>query len=228
MNINGIKLLTHDVEAMTDFYGRLFGLPITSKGEAEVTIQAGSSALTFIAGNDDERPYYHFAFNISEHKIDSAIRWLEDRELTINLINGQKQYYSSSWDSDSIYFYDPAGNVVEFIAHHRLKSDSGGEFDLTDILCVSEIGLGVTSVQATSEALCEQFGLQVYRNSNEVFIPVGDAHGLIILSGLNRDWLGSDKKVEVFPLEVTIEAPREAAKTFRQGSYTIHTAKGDL
>jgi catechol-2,3-dioxygenase len=221
MKIKEIKLLTNNIESLKHFYVEIMGLSISKSTNISVTFHAGESLLTFTECENPENPYYHYAFNITENKIEKAMDWLKAREIGLNLIDGKEDYYSATWNAHSIYFYDPAGNIVEFIARHNLASHSDGEFISADILNISEIGLAVEDLGKAVEYLLSYYKEQIYISSNSMFAPIGDEAGLLILSSLNRNWLGSNKKVEIFPIDIFITSDQEEEMGVLQYPYKI-------
>lgn len=204
MIIREIKLLTSRLEALRSFYVDVLGFSLDRSDERSFTVDAGASKLTFAACETGAEPYYHFAFNITESKIESAIAWLTGKGIVPSVVDQSPVVYSESWQSHSVYFGDPAGNVVEFIARHRRPSQSEPGFSLEDVLNVSEIGLPANDVDELSRFLRSELAVEVYLEGNSIFTPIGDEDGLLILSSLERCWLGSDKKVAIFPVEVTL------------------------
>ncbi|QMV40029.1 VOC family protein [Cohnella cholangitidis] len=205
MEITEIKLLANRLDLLKEFYCTMLELPILEYTPSSLSILAGSSKLIFVHSTDVVNPYYHFAFNISENKVDQALKWLQARAVPINQVEGNDVLYSESWNSDSIYFYDPAGNIVEFIARHSLRQGSNAKgFSALDILNISEIGLPSEDVLDLSAHLQEKYEEPVYRSGNAMFTPIGDEEGLMILSSLDRNWLGSSKKVAIFPMEIVL------------------------
>jgi hypothetical protein len=53
--------------------------------------------------------------------------------------------------------------------------------------------------------------------------PIGDEEGLFILSSLNRNWLGSNKKAEIFPLDIIISGERNEESSLFHYPYKIIT-----
>jgi hypothetical protein len=103
--------------------------------------------------------------------------------------NGQDEFPSKSWNSDSVYFLDAAGNVLELIARHNLKNARAGEFSSEQILNVSEIGLPSEDVVGFANEFCTRLSLSVFmQQPNENFTPVGDDDGLLILPARDRIW----------------------------------------
>lgn len=221
MKIKEVILYTNSLDGISDFYVDVLELPIIQENNEKISFKTGTSILTFKQSSEYEFPYYHFAFNITENKIEQALQWLKNKAVTINQINGIDHYYDESWNCHSIYFYDPLGNIVEFIARHAIPEIEHGDFNSQDIKNISEIGLPVEDVQQASEILQKKYNVGVYKSSNNVFAPLGNEEGLFILSGLNRNWAGSNKKVKVFPLIVDIYNNIERNDNFLSYPYTI-------
>ncbi len=226
MRIAGIKLYAHELESLRRFYRDTLELPLCEDGKDSFTVRAGQSLLTFDRGHIDsaEPPYYHFAFNVSENKIAEAVEWLNRKGVAITPVNGRTVVRFESWDSDSVYFDDPEGNIVEFIARHRLpkRSDKPG-FSAEDIANISEIGCGADDVNELSLLLRERLREQVYLDGDDLFTPIGDEEGLIILSSLQRKWLGSNKPVRIFPLEITVRTGESSKSSVLHYPYSLRT-----
>lgn len=205
MKISEVTLKTSVLEQQYQFYHLRLGLPVLDYTDYVLRLRCGNSVLAFEIYHGEEAPYYHFAFNISPGKLDSAIRSIKGLGIAINLVDGKEVVHSNSWNSDSIYFYDPAGNIVEYIARYDVEGRAGEEFDASDLLNISEIGLPVTNVTDTAEALTAFLREKVYLHADHLFAPIGNEEGLFILSSTERQWLGSDKPVKVFPLTVSVE-----------------------
>ena len=146
MKIKEIRLLTQDIEAARDFYSRRLGLPVLSESQDSVTFEVGQSCLSFMNSDIIPEPYYHFAFNINPNKLSNSINWLNEKGVLINKVKNNEVVNSESWNSDSIYFYDAMGNIVEFIARHPIKDERSKGFSYSDILNISEIGLSTNDV----------------------------------------------------------------------------------
>ncbi|RJX37646.1 hypothetical protein D3P09_21975 [Paenibacillus pinisoli] len=205
MKISEVRLQTSLLEQQYQFYHLRLGMEVLDYTNKILRLRCGGSVLAFETHHEDEAPYYHFAFNISPGKLDSAIRSIKELGIAINLVDGKEVVHSNSWNSDSVYFYDPAGNIVEYIARYDLSGRAGDEFDASDLLSISEIGLPVTNVADTAEALTSLLREKVYLHADHLFAPIGNEEGLFILSSTERQWLGSNKPVKVFPLTVAVE-----------------------
>jgi catechol-2,3-dioxygenase len=189
MFIQYIELLTTNVRSQHDFYSEILDLPVKSSiGKLEV--QAGTTTLVFDQAQPDFDSAYHFAFNIPENQLPAAMQWSSGRFNLLNDETGKKLFVSNNWNSHSVYFKDPEGNVLEFIARHDMKNAVTDKFDSKQILNVSEIGLPSENVIELANELCTQLGLSVFHQEpNESFTPVGDDNGLFILPIKDRIWI---------------------------------------
>ena len=219
MRIRELKLLTSRLAEQKEFYTRTLGLPMVDEQNDLVAVQVGETKLIFVQAQEGSEPYYHFAFNITENKLLQAKAWIAERSIDLSR-DDPDNWYSKSWNSNAIYFYDPAGNIVEFIARHGLANAQEGSFTERDILYVSEIGLVPDNVATVVTILQEKIGVEVYKGSvSEEFAALGDEHGLFILSRRGRIWLASDKRSQAHPVDVRIEDGNEY--DFADLPYTI-------
>jgi hypothetical protein len=204
MNIQKLELFTASLRVQEDFYSKTLRLPakITPYG---LLIRAGTTEILFKQAPSDFDGAYHFAFNIPENQYFAAKKWISSRAPLLRDKTGKEDFNSQSWNSDSVYFLDAAGNVLEFIARHNLANAATSDFDRTQILNVSEIGLPSENVIRLAKELCAQLGIFVFKQEpNETFTPVGDDNGLLILPAANRIWMpDSGVPAKMLPLTVT-------------------------
>ena len=206
MNITYLELPTKDLIAQRNFYSHVLELPV-HVSDKRVEVQAGETDLVFMQADRDFDGAYHFAFNIPENQFHAAKAWILKRIPLLHDENGQDEFTSESWNSQSVYFKDAAGNVLEFIARRNLKNEVQVEFDGTRILNVSEIGLPSEDVIAFTRDLCSTLGISVFKQeSNETFTPVGDDRGLFILPIKNRIWIpNSGVPAKLLPVKVQVD-----------------------
>ncbi len=189
MNIQRLELLTANVQAQRDFYTRVLELPAESLSSG-LAIQAGSTEILFSQAPSDFDGAYHFAFNIPENQFQNSRKWITSRISLLRDKSGKEEFESKNWNSDSIYFLDAAGNVLEFIARHTLQDATDEGFDSRQILNVSEIGLPSENVIVLANELCTRLDLSVFKQDpNDNFTPVGDDNGLFILPLKDRIWM---------------------------------------
>lgn len=189
MNITKLELLIADLEVQKDFYENVLELPVKMTASS-LEVKAGTTDLVFTQAPTGFDGAYHFAFNIPENQFSSAKVWISGRIPLLRDENGKDEFNSEIWNSDSVYFKDEAGNVLEFIARHNLKNRVDRDFDGRQILNVSEMGLPSESVIEFANKLCASLNLSVFRQEpNETFTPVGDDYGLLILPIKDRIWI---------------------------------------
>jgi catechol 2,3-dioxygenase-like lactoylglutathione lyase family enzyme len=188
MDIRRLELLSADLEAQRNFYEDVLELPVRLD-EPVLAVQAGRSRLFFTHVPEFDGAY-HFAFNIPTNQFEAAKTWISSRIPLLRDENGHDEFHSENWNSSSVYFNDPAGNVLEFIARHNLKNEINEDFNSKQILNVSEIGLPSEDVVGLADKICKRLDVSVFRQEpNESFTPVGDDNGLIIIPVKGRIWI---------------------------------------
>ena len=203
MKITRLELLTVNLPAQQEFYAKILELS-TKLTPSGLEIQAGKTELLFTKAAPDFDGAYHFAFNIPENQFRAAKEWISSRVPLLRDETGKDEFESESWNSDSVYFKNSAGNVLEFIARRNLKNTVEGYFDSKQILQVSEIGLPSENVVAFANELCTRLNLTVFKQQpNETFTPVGDDNGLLILPIKGRIWIpNSGVPAKLLPVKV--------------------------
>lgn len=204
---------------MKDFYHSLLDLAIVEDQSDRLTLATGETHLTFIRA-EHGNPFYHFAFNIPENKILAAHKWQKARTplLPIPAQLRDARYPDdvvdySHWSAHAIFFFDPAGNVVEYIARHDLNNGAAGAFTSKDILYASEIAFVVDDVAAASVEIKAAVGVQPYRGSSDQFAALGDEHGLLLVMKRGRkiSFDAPDQKhVTVFPTKASVRSANSA------------------
>ena len=205
------------LDEMRAFYHQTLGLEVVEESADRLSICAGQTRLTFtIATKEAAAPFYHFAFNIPENKIVAARDWqkrrtpllpippaLRDPDFPEDVVN------YSHWNAHSVFFFDPAGNVVEYIARHDLDNAAEGDFHTSDILYASEIAFVVDDVVKIADGFRKSAALKNYRaEPGEFFGALGDDLGLILLMKRGRVISFDSPRrmaVDVFPTKAVIQ-----------------------
>ncbi len=219
---------------MKAYYGDLLGLGILGEGSNELTIKAGETPITFVTAGPGREgaPFYHFAFNIPENKILAARAWQRERTPLIPPYARLRdpQYpddvvHFTSWNAHSVFFWDPAGNLLEYIARHDLQNSADGPFASSDILYASEIGLIADDVPGMAEDLQETFGLAPYRRGSHQFTAIGDELGLLLVMKRGRV-LGFDegRPADVFTTAAALRGATTAQYTAPGLPYQISSS----
>jgi catechol 2,3-dioxygenase-like lactoylglutathione lyase family enzyme len=231
--IASLELLTAaPLAEMTRFYRDTIGLRVLDEKKDRVTIAGGATSVTFVAaGADAGKPFYHFAFNIPENKIRAARDWQRERTPLIPVPERLRdpEYPDdivdySHWNAHSVFFFDPAENVVEYIARHDLSNAAPGGFDTSDILYASEIAFVVDDVPQAAGVLRGVASVPQYRGGDEQFAALGDEHGLLLVFHRGRVIsLASErtKAADVFPVVARVRGAASAKPVLPSYPYTI-------
>ncbi|MBM80803.1 MAG: hypothetical protein CMJ78_09435, partial [Planctomycetaceae bacterium] len=181
-----LRLRSSQMDKLGRFYGETLGLPTTMEADSLV-VTAGQTLIRFAPAstNENDGPFYHFSFNIPENKLELGRAWQKKRTPLVKRGNPEVIHFSR-WNAHSVFFNDPAGNILEYIAQHDLKNSAPGAFTTKDILYASEIGLVVDDVGSTVTAAKDSLGIGVYRDKAEFFASLGDEHALLMLVKRNR------------------------------------------
>jgi hypothetical protein len=184
---------------LPSFYGDVLGLPLD--GDA---IRIGETLLRF--GPGDGEPFYHFALLVPGDRFDPALAWARAR---VELLDDVFDF--DNWNAHAVYFHDPAGTIVELIAHHGLEEDGRtGEFAAHELVGFSELGI----VGDPPELLrrLETVGLELWdgevEGENRLGF-VGERGRVLILSPPGRGWLPTGRPAEAHPVEVVLELSGE-------------------
>ena len=66
-------------------------------------------------------PFYHFALLVPGDRFDAALEWAREHvELLPDTETGEAVFDFTHWDANAVYFHDPAGSIVELIAHRGI------------------------------------------------------------------------------------------------------------
>lgn len=207
MFIKEINLLTADKASTKNFYHHILQLPIAIEDNAFISFHAGLSLLTFHEVKE-KKPVYHFAFNIPCNKIEEALHWLELKVKIITPDTEHKIVDFKNWNAKAIYFFDNAGNLLEFIARFDLQNEDVKKFTSNLIISISEIAVVTGNVLKTANDLIHSFNINYFTKQPhaEDFAALGDDDGLFILSKTGRNWFMTDLPSEKYWQKITIGA----------------------
>jgi hypothetical protein len=191
------------LHGLDDFYVGRLGCARMRIGETELVFAPGAG-----------EPFYHFALLVPGNRFDAALAWIRERaELLPDPASGDVVFDFENWDALACYFHDPAGNIVELIAHRGIgESEREGAFAATELLGISELGL-VGDKRELAAALgdlgLEQWDGDVEDEARLAF--VGEKARTLILSPEGRGWLPTNRPAGPHPCEVELSAPIEGA-----------------
>jgi catechol 2,3-dioxygenase-like lactoylglutathione lyase family enzyme len=229
MKINKIQLHTYQLDKVQDFYTQVLDFQLINQTQTSFSLQAGQSILEFTLAKEPSfgNFHYHFAFNIPENQIEASLAWLKSKNIEVLNADNQAIINFSNWNAQAVYFFDPAGNVVEFIARHDLPTASNAPFSAQSILQISEIGLPVPAIAPFFEALNQHFTIPMYSHISNLstFCAAGDAEGLLIIVPLQRVWYPTNQMNGIFPLKIWLQYESEKVMAFEDLPYQITSEK---
>jgi hypothetical protein len=92
MQIREIILQTHLINELKEFYTITLELTLLKETETSFTVRAGSSELSFEKSQSDDKPFYHFAFNIPENQLQNAKRMDFSEKTELISLNGEDEF----------------------------------------------------------------------------------------------------------------------------------------
>lgn len=213
MRITELTLASGFIEELRDFYIQRLGFTevpaAAGENKQSFTLQAGHSRLSFVTGAEDAR--YHFAFNIPYNCVGRAMKWLEKKR--VHLVEEKRgqgaMVQFPNWKAQSIYFFDPAGNIVELIGRQPLPPTEKDGFDASYITGVSEIGAAFDDVNAVRQWLNSVHGIPdfIRQPHSADFSALGDDEGLLLLVPVDRDWFMGGFPATKQPTALKLELP---------------------
>lgn len=209
MKFKALYLETADLNTLSAFYTKTLGFSGKQNSLSAYELHIHDTRLVF--GQGQEQPPYHFALHIPGGIEQVALRWLEERTEVLEY-HGEKIQDFRGWNAKSLYFTDPASNVVEFIARPGI-ADNVVEFGPAAVAGLAEVGLATQNIKEIFERLESQLGMDIYDGDFEEFCAIGNDDALIIC-------VDQDKKTW-FPTSIPAE-PAEFALQTDQGAVILY------
>jgi catechol 2,3-dioxygenase-like lactoylglutathione lyase family enzyme len=212
---------------LANFYGRQLGFERHATRPDAVGFAVGETDLEFVASVGE--PFYHFALLVPGNRFDAALRWARLRTTLLpDADTGEVVFDFDNWGARACYFHDPAGNIVELIAHRGIsEADLGGEFTARELIGFSELGL-VGDPATMAEALEKELGLELWDGT--VTEPgrlafMGERARTLILSAPNRGWLPTGRPAVAHRIMVHLAGAREKQIQLEDTLYDISQAR---
>jgi hypothetical protein len=196
---------------LQSFYADRLGFESLEIGGGDVlALAVGSATARFSEAAASRSPFYHFALLVPGNRFDAAYEWLGARtQLLPDPDTGDRIFEFDNWSALACYCLDPAGNIVELIAHRGIsESPIEGAFSAGEVVDFSEVGLVVPDKKRSVALLEQQMDLGVW--DGEVADPhrlvfVGERARTLILCHPGRGWLPTGRPAEPHPLELTLK-----------------------
>jgi len=204
------------LDALGDFYEGL-GFEVEPD---RLLFAAGETTMEFDPARGS--PFYHFAFLVPGDRFDAAFAWAGSRtKLLPDPATGEAVFEFDFWDAQACYFEDPAGNIVELIAHRGMDGNGReDDFAATEIAGLSELGL-VGDRRALAAGL-GRLGFELWSGGLEepdALAFVGERGRTLILTRAGRGWLPTGRPAEIHPVEAVFD---EGSAMLHDGTLVIN------
>lgn len=222
MKIKRVEILASKPSELLDFYHQKLGFSLV-EGE-DFAVECGDSVLAFAQG--ELEGVYHFAFNIPANDMQLAVGWLKSLAIELLPFDGKEIVPFVNWKAAGIYFYDPAGNIVELIGRERMRYVPSASFDAKSIRSISEMGLATKAFEKHIDQLQSETGIPVFGNRSTRFCALGDDAGLfIVVNSHVKKWIPNMEDAPPLPFNISIEENRTRWEIqFQPGLLTITPA----
>ena len=196
--------------SLADFHGTVLGLEVVEEGPDLVALRIGATRLDFRPGAAE--PFYHFALLVPGDRWAEAIEWAAARATLLPGADGEVVFDFANWSALACYFHDPAGNIVELIAHRGLaETGVEGPFAGAELVGFSELGL-VGDPAAMAAELERRLELELWDGTVDEegrLGFLGERGRTLILCPPGRGWLPTGRPAEAHPLEAVLSGPPE-------------------
>lgn len=215
----GLEAPTELLPELTAFYGERLGLEL--RAGDRVAFAVGESLLEFIPAAGT--PFYHVAFLGPGDRFAAMFDWARERvDLLPDRETGSDVFDFTNWKAEACYFHDPAGSIVELIAHRGVgETGATGPFTADELLGVSEVGI-VGDPPALAESLEGVLGLPLWDGTVEGAARlafVGEKARTLILCDAGRPWLPTGRRAEAHPVEVVLSGTPAAEVVLDAGGF---------
>ncbi|WP_156365288.1 hypothetical protein [Sciscionella sediminilitoris] len=228
MKIDKVELAAPEVllEDLETFYRTQLHIPVVYD-DSRLRLQIGHGTIIFHPVTAERDPFYHFAFLVPGNRFAAAYSWLADRVEILAEIDSQNTVIDfASLNAQACYFHDPAGNIVELIAHRGIAESATPDaaFSADELVGVSEIGLVTPDKPQAARALDETLGLTVWQGelhrSDKLAFLGRQAHTLILATP-GRGWLPTGRPAEAHPVRVDVTGARPGHINLANARYQV-------
>jgi hypothetical protein len=201
-------------------------MPCASAPAGGLIVTVGEAALEFVAGAED--CFYHFALLVPGNRFDRALEWAaRSMSLLPHARSGKVLFDFSHWSASACYFHDPAGNIVELIAHRGIEETArDGEFAAAELIGLSELGL-VGHPATMADALEKELGIEAWDGTVSErgrLAFIGEKARTMILSPPERGWLPTGRPAVAYDIQVRLAGAPESQIHLEGTRYAISQA----
>jgi len=203
MQITTLQLWSADVPALREFYTRLLPASVEVASDDTLRLRIGPAQLIFKQAAAGWQGVYHYALHVPPQHFASAKAFVAAQTALVRNSAGDDQFAFESWGARAFYWYDPAGNIGEIIAHGA-SAPSDAPFGDQSLSGIAEAGIVADNVVTLAEQLRREIGIATYHSASDDFIPLGDDDARLILVRSGRIWF-PDTGIAAAPAPATIQ-----------------------
>ncbi len=194
------------LEPLRTFYLETLGFQ--GGGGDGVALRIGDAIVRFVPG--EAEAFYHYALLVPARRFEAARDWAAARADLLPGPGGETTFAFPAWNARAVYFHDPAGNIVELIAHDARADPAGAPFAAAELQAISEVGVVVGAPREAADLLDREAGLKLWSGDVEGANALGfvgrRAHTLIVVPP-GRGWLPTGRPAEAHPVDAVIAGP---------------------
>jgi len=196
------------LDDLAAFYGGALGLEAERDAAGELVVAVGTGRLRFAETAGGGAPFHHVALLVPGDRFAAAHAWLAARAAPLARPDGGGTVFAfAAWDAEAVYVHDPAGTILELIAHRGVaERGTGGPFAGGELAGVSEVGLVAADRGALADRLGGELRLPLWDGSHDgpgLGFVGRRAHTLILVAP-GRGWLPTGRPAEAHPVEVAL------------------------
>jgi hypothetical protein len=208
------------LDALAAFYGERLGLPV-GRPDGDVEVVVGRARVRFVGAAGV--PFTHFALLLPGNRFEEALGWARERVELLPGPGGDPVFDFDFWDALACYFEDPAGNVVELIAHRGVEELPDDGVTAFAIVGLSEAGLVLEDRAGAARALDAELGVRVWDGSAEGpgLAFAGERARTLILAPPGRRWLPTDRPAGMCPTNVELAGTRAGDVRLESGAIRV-------
>ncbi len=132
-------------------------------------VSCGRSELFFELS--DEQPIYHYCILVSESGLQFTLDLLEKHGLQPIPDGDDVIIHTSSWNADSVYFYDGNDNIAEVIFHRDFEFPSSQSKVV--YIQLAEVGIVDDNTDQVRDSMQRILGESPYKSSSNRFYDIG-------------------------------------------------------
>ena len=196
------------------FYRDELRIAQAQRSDGDLALRVGPAGLRFRPAGGAGQPFYHFALLVPGDRFQAARDWLAGHaELLPRPDSPATVFDFDAWQAQACYCHDPAGNIVELIAHRGVaeRRESSGRFSAEELAGISELGVVVPSPARAAELLRSELGLELWDGAVDErggLGFVGSKAQTLILCAPGRGWLPTGRPASIHPVHVTLTGAR--------------------